>query len=132
MDPMVHFEIPADDVERATAFYAELFGWEFEKFDMPDGDAYWMVKTTEVDENMMSKTPGAINGGLMKRKEPGQPFMNYIHVQDIDKKLEQITAKGGKILMPKLEIAPGMGWIACFQDPEGNMMGLHQMPDKQA
>lgn len=71
--PIVHFEIPADDPERAKAFYSDIFGWKINKMDMPndgttDGDPYYMVYATETDENNMVKTPGAINGGIIKRK----------------------------------------------------------------
>ncbi len=130
--PIVHFEIPADDVERAQAFYQETFGWGFHKFDMPSdgstgGDPYYGVSTTEVDENHMPTKPGTINGGLMKRKAPGQPFMNYIQAESIDDVLPKIKEHGGEITLPKTEIAPGMGWIAAFKDTEGNMMGLHEL-----
>ncbi|PIR74004.1 MAG: glyoxalase [Candidatus Magasanikbacteria bacterium CG10_big_fil_rev_8_21_14_0_10_47_10] len=133
-DPIVHFEIPADDVDRAMNFYKNTFGWEFKKWDMPagsstGGDPYYGVFTTDVDEKQQPKKPGAINGGLMKRKMPNQPFMNYITAESISDKLESIEANGGEIVMPKTEIAAGMGWIAAFKDPEGNMMGLHEMPD---
>lgn len=131
-DPIVHFEIPADDTERAQNFYSKTFGWDIKRFDMPknsstDGDPYYSVYATDTDEKNMVKTPGTINGGLMKRKNPGQPFMNYISVDSIDEKVETIKKNGGEICMPKTEIAPGMGYIACFIDTEGNMMGLHQM-----
>ena len=94
------------------------------------GDPYYIVRTAETDENHMVKIPGAINGGMMKRKNKGQPFMNYIHVENIDKMLAVIEKNGGKICLPKTEIAPGMGWIAAFQDTEGNLMGLHQIVKK--
>ena len=129
-NPIVHFEIPANDVERAKKFYSKIFGWEIEKFDMKNEDSYWIVKTTEVDEKQMPKKPGTINGGLMKRKNPKQPFMNYIHVENIDEKLKIIKENKGIICMPKTEIGQGMGWIAAFQDTEGNLMGLHEMPKK--
>lgn len=130
--PIVHFEIPADDVERAQKFYTDTFGWTMQKWDMPansstGGEPYYGVITTELDEKGMAKTPGAINGGLMKRKQPGQPFMNYIHVDSIEDVLKKIKENGGEICLPKTEIAPEMGWIACFRDPEGNMMGLHEL-----
>ncbi len=132
MNSIVHFEIPADDVERAQTFYTEIFGWKIKKFDMPatgstGGDPYFIVHTAETDEKGMVKTPGAINGGMMKRKQPGQPFMNYINVNSIDEMLVKIKEKGGEICMPKTEIAKGMGWIACFKDTEGNMIGLHEL-----
>lgn len=132
-DSIVHFEIPVDDVERAQKFYSEIFGWSFMKWDMPTdgatgGDPYYGVFTTEVDESNQPKKPGAINGGMMKRKMPGQFFMNYINVDSIDEKLNVIKTLGGEICMPKTEISKGMGWIAIFKDTENNMMGLHEMP----
>ena len=128
-NPIVHFEIPADDVERAKKFYEKTFGWEITKFEMP-GDVYFGVRTTEVGKDMKPTKPGAINGGMMKRKNKGQPFMNYIHVDSIDKMIKTVEKNGGKICLPKQEIGKGMGWIAAFMDTEGNMMGLHEMGKK--
>ncbi len=126
---IVHFEIPADDVLRAKDFYTKTFGWEINKFPMPEGAAeYYGVRTTEVDEKFQPKTPGAINGGLMKRQNAGQPFMNYISVDSIDEMLKTITANGGMVALPKTEIGAGMGWIAAFKDTENNLMGLHEVP----
>lgn len=129
-NPIVHFEIPADNVERAKKFYEKIFGWDIQPFPMGKGETYWMVRTVDVDKNQMPTKLGAINGGLMKRKNKGQPFMNYIAVESIDAMLKMIQKNGGKICMPKMEIGKGMGWIAAFQDPEGNLMGLHQMGKK--
>lgn len=127
-NPIVHFEIPADNVERATKFYKETFGWDIEKFTMPGGD-YWIARTVDVDKNQMPTKPGAINGGIMKRKDPHQPFMNYISVESIERKSAVIKANGGTMIMPKIEI--GMGWIAAFKDTEGNILGLHQEEKKK-
>jgi uncharacterized protein len=130
-NPMVHFEIPVDDVNRAKDFYTKSFDWKIEKFDMPTsgstgGDPYYMVYTSEVDDKQMAKNPGAINGGMMKRKQPGQLFMNYISTESIDDTLKSIKENGGNILMPKTEIGPNMGWVAAFKDTENNIMGLHE------
>jgi len=127
---IVHFEIAVDDIERAQKFYGDIFGWSFNTFEMPEGDPYYGVTTTEVDDKNQPKHPGAINGGMMKRKMKEQPSMNYINVTSIDDMMKKIADQGGETCMPKTEIAPGMGWIACFKDPEANMMGLHQMPEK--
>lgn len=126
---MVHFEIPADNVLRAKKFYEKTFGWKITRFDAP-GMEYWMVQATDVDKKRMPTKPGAINGGLLKRQNPSQPFMNYVSVDSIDAMLKVVQKNGGKICMPKMEIGKGMGWIAAFQDTEGNMMGLHQMGKK--
>lgn len=121
---IVHFEIPADDVPRAKAFYESVFGWKIKQFPMPaGGPEYWGVTTRKDGED-------GINGGLMKRNMPGQPFANYVAVKSIDDFLGKIQASGGSVVMPRQEIAPGMGSIAVFKDTEGNMMGLYQ-PAKQ-
>jgi uncharacterized protein len=121
-NPIVHFEIPADDVARAKAFYEKVFGWKIKLFPMPaGGPEYYGVTTRKEGE-------AGIDGGLMKRNMPGQPFANYIGVKSIDDFMGKIQANGGAAIMQKQEIAPGMGWIAVFKDPEGNIMGLHQPP----
>lgn len=129
---VVHFEIPADDVQRAISFYTDTFGWKINKFDMPadsstNGEPYYGVITTDMDEKGRPTTPGAINGGLMKRAHPGHVMANYIDVDSIDDMMKAVIDHGGVQVMAKTEIAPGMGWIAMFKDTEGNMMGLHEM-----
>ena len=64
-DKVVHFEIPADDLDRARAFYGEAFGWTINS--IPELD-YSSVETTPTDETNMPTEPGAINGGMMRRK----------------------------------------------------------------
>ena len=130
-NPVVHFDLPADDVERAKKFYKKTFGWKFNEYKMPVGESYWMIQTVEVDKEMMPKEPGAINGGMMKRDKPGQVFMNYVQVDSIDKMLKTISANGGAMIQPKQEIDKDMGWIAAFKDTEGNIMGLIEMTKAQ-
>ena len=119
---IVHFEIPADDVGRAQNFYKRALGW---KISDPWKMNYFFVETRKKGEE-------GINGGLMQRKNPGQPFMNYIAVKSIEASLRKVVVAGGTICMPKTEIGSGMGWIAAFQDTEGNLMGFHQPPAKPA
>ena len=119
---VVHFEIPADDVARATSFYEKTFGWKIKPYKMPPGSQeYFSVVTRK------KNAPG-IDGGMMKRAMPGQPFTNYISVPSIDDTNQVVQAHGGTIVMPKREIGPNMGWISMFKDTENNMIGLHQAP----
>jgi uncharacterized protein len=120
-NPIVHFEIPADDVPRAIKFYEQALGW---KISDPWKMNYWLVETKDGDTG--------INGGLMPRRNPGQPFMNYIQVDSIDDAVAKVEAAGGIVVLPKTEIGPGMGWIAAFKDTEGNILGFHQSPKKPA
>src|SRR5262245_6934561 len=115
----MHFEIPADDVQRAKTFYEQAFGWKITPFPMPAGQEYWGITTRK------DREPG-INGGLMKRMMPGQALTNYITVDSIDPMIASVEAHGATIILPKQEIPGGMGWIAVFKDPENNLMGLHQ------
>ena len=119
---IVHFEIPADDVQRAKKFYEEAFGW---KISDPWNMNYFLVETRAEGEV-------GINGGLMPRMNPGQPFMNYISVESIEDASAKVEAAGGTIILPKHEIGQGMGWIAAFKDTEGNILGFHQNPPKPA
>jgi predicted enzyme related to lactoylglutathione lyase len=120
MRSVVHFEIPADDVARAKEFYSSIFGWQLQ--DMPEMD-YTIVRTTAVDENQMPTSPGAINGGLMRRSQETPTPVLTIDVESVDQALEQVEAAGGKVVRGRTEI-PGMGAFAYFTDPEGNTLGL--------
>jgi len=123
-NPITHFEIPADNVERAKRFYEKIFDWKIEKYDK--GGDYWFVMTTEVgDDELTPKEPGAINGGLVKRDKPNEPFLNYITVDSIDKICKIIEKNGGTIVVPKTKMGE-WGWWATFTDTEGNIFGLYE------
>ncbi len=112
---VVHFEIPCDHPEKTMDFFKEVFSWSFERFG---NEEYWSVYTGDRNE------PG-INGGLMKKRDPGQPVANSIQVADLDSTSTNITRAGGQIVVPKMAI-PGVGWMAYFKDPDGNIHGLFQ------
>ena len=119
---VVHFEIPADDVERAQDFYRSAFGWNLSS--MPDM-GYTIVTTTPTDDQGAPKDPGAINGGMFKREATLATPMITIDVDDIDKALEMIGTLGGSTVQPKTSVMD-MGFSAYFRDSEGNLMGLWQ------
>jgi predicted enzyme related to lactoylglutathione lyase len=123
MRKVVHFEIPADDLDRAKNFYGSVFGWKLETMSMPGGE-YTIVMTTPVDEQtQLPSEPGAINGGMMQRDERTPSPVLTIDVEGIDDALKEIEAVGGTTVTPRTEI-PGMGAFAYFKDPEGNVLGL--------
>jgi len=119
---VVHFEIPADDVEKLRKFYSELFGWKIEK--MPGPVEYWGIATVPVNEKGMPQRPG-VNGGMMKRQNPEHKPVNYIAVESVDEYVKKIEALGGRIIAPKTEV-PGIGWWASALDPEGNQFAVLQ------
>ena len=122
---IVHFEIPADQPERAVKFYQDLFGWNIQKYEgAAGGIEYWTVRTVPTDEKGMPTRPG-VNGGLMPRMYPGQAVVNYINVEDVDEFAGKAERLGAKVMMPKSPV-PGMGWFAQLTDPEGNVFAIWQ------
>lgn len=119
---VVHFEIPADDVGRAEAFYREAFGWRINS--MPDFN-YSTVSTTPADETGMPTEPGAINGGMMARQDPITSPVVTIDVDDIDAALARVEKLGGKTVLARQAVGD-MGFTAYFADSEGNLLGLWQ------
>lgn len=123
MDKVVHFEIPVDDLTRAKKFYGSIFSWQLKDMSMPGGMNYTMVRTVPVDEKQMPKEPGAINGGMMQRSKHVSSPVIAINVSSVDQYVKKVTAAGGKVVMPKMEIG-GMGFYAYVADTEGNVIGL--------
>jgi predicted enzyme related to lactoylglutathione lyase len=119
---VVHFEIPADNVERAKTFYVKAFGWEINQYP---GMQYHMVGTTPSNQQGMPTEPGAINGGMTKRQDPNKNIIITIDVPDIEASLKNIEKLGGKTVKKKEAVAD-MGFTAYFKDPEGNVIGLWQ------
>lgn len=123
MPRVVHFEIHADNPERARKFYGDLFGWEFTQFGGPMD--YWIIRTGSEGQ------PG-IDGGIMRRMgappADGQPVNAYVctvDVDQLDESLEKALASGGRLAAPKMAI-PKIGWLAYAKDPEGNIFGMMQ------
>jgi uncharacterized protein len=113
MSKVIHFEIPAEDPERAIKFYKDVFGWKIEKWEGPFD--YWLVTTGEEDE------PG-INGAIMT-KDMGNMVRNTIGVESFDEFAKKIEQEGGKMLTEKMNI-PNIGDMAAFQDTEGNISAI--------
>ena len=116
MPRVAHFEIPADDPERAVKFYQNVFGWKADKWAGPM--EYWLVKTGE------SKEPG-IDGGIVKRGGMTGVTTNTVNVTDLDASIKKIEAAGGKVVAPRMSV-PGVGYMAYCKDTEGNVFGIMQ------
>ena len=128
MNPVVHFEMPYENSERLVKFYTQAFGWEMRKFG--EGN-YVTATTTETDENMMVKRPGAINGGFFPKKAdwPAQYPSVVIAVDDIKEAMKKLADAGGKVLGDPMEI-PGIGQYVSFTDTEGNRVSILQPAER--
>lgn len=122
MATIAHFDVPADNLERAKKFYETLLGWKFTSVPMPM--PYYLIETKDL------KGKKSVGGGLGPRGAPDQKVVNYWGVDSIDEYIPKVEANGGKITMKKTAV-PGFGWLAICLDTEGNPFGLWQ-EDKKA
>ena len=142
-NPVMHWEIMAQDAEKLQHFYRELFGWRIDRRSVRD---YGVVSTdprpepgardgaeTDGESNGVagadsttaaSKAPRGLTGGIMPAPE-GVPSMLtvYARVDDLAATLTKAEALGGATVIPPTEI-PSIGSFALFADPEGNVFGL--------
>ena len=113
MARITHFEIPANEPEKLTAFYGTVFGWKFSRWGPEE---YWMAMTGEGE---------GINGAIMKRRHPEQPLVNSLTVANVDDSVAAVLAAGGSMAVPKMAV-PTVGWLAYCKDPEGTIFGMMQ------
>jgi hypothetical protein len=126
VNPVIHFEMPADDRDRMAEFYASAFGWQAQKLGADMGH-YTVVSTTESDASGRPKTPGAINGGFFL-KQPSMPAQYpsvVIAVDDIQAAMDKVRTAGGQVLGEPMDI-PGVGRYVSFFDTEGNRVSMLQ------
>lgn len=121
MARVVHFEVHAEDPQRAISFYSTVFGWEFTHWAGPMD--YWLIRTGPADR------PG-IDGGMVRRQGmiDGQAVIAYVctlDVESLDDSLPKALAAGATVALPKQAI-PGVGWLAYCKDTEGNVFGMMQ------
>jgi predicted enzyme related to lactoylglutathione lyase len=125
MNPVVHFEMPAENRQRMADFYTKSFGWKTQMLGKDMGN-YVVATTTESDDNGPKK-PGAINGGFFTKTDdmPAQYPSVVVSVDDIKKSMKKVTEAGGKVLGEPMEI-PGIGQYVSFFDTEGNRVSMLQ------
>ena len=117
---VAHFAVNADDIDRARAFYAGVFGWRFEAWGPP---GFFLITTGDGDN------PG-VRGALQQRQAPltGTGNRGYectISCDDIAAVAAAVEQHGGTILLPPVEI-PTVGTMIRFRDTEGNEAGAMQ------
>jgi uncharacterized protein len=121
---IVHFEIPANDVERLARFYRECLGWQFRKVELPGLD-YWLIATGP---------PGkSVGGGMYRKMSPDERPRNFVAVEAIDPAIRAFLDAGGTQVVGKMEV-PGQGWSFVGADPEGNVLALWEplMPARRS
>lgn len=111
-------EIPTQDFNRAAAFYRVILDIKIEEMEM---DGVKMGLFPNAGEGVFVQL---INGSTYKPSKDG--VVIYLNGgDDLQKIADKIAANGGKIIVPKTEIGPDMGFYSLFTDTEGNKLGLH-------
>jgi len=129
MDPVVHFEMPAEDKKRVMEFYSKVFGWQMQQLG-PEMGEYILAGTSPVDDKQMHVNKGAINGGIYQRMKPDQGTHIVISVKDLRASMKKVEAAGGKVVggskPGEPDDIPGIGTYIMIKDSEGNDVGLLQ------
>lgn len=124
MSPVVHFEMPAEDLERMKTFYSKTFGWQANQMGADMGN-YAVMRTTEVGADRVPVERGRINGGFYPKTDNAPHPSVVIAVADIRGAMKQIAENGGTILGEPVMI-PGNGEYVSFIDTEGNRVSIIQ------
>lgn len=111
-NPIVHWELMVDDVDRTKTFYRNVFDWQFRDA----GPEYTLIDT------------GTPPGGGILRRPPGVTMSSlntYFDVADLERTVRAAVEAGGTVIVPRMEV-PGVGWFAMFTDPDGIPIGVMQ------
>ena len=123
MATIVHFDISAENPERAKSFYEKLFGWKITL--LPGPMNYYLIETSDLNGK------NGIGGGMAKRENPDQTGINnFIGVSSVDESLKKVTDLGGKVIQQIQEV-PGWGYLALCRDTENNVFGLFEEAAEQ-
>jgi len=119
------FEIPTQDIDRATKFYETIF-----KVSLIPLDVQQLKMRMFPLENPMGGVGGALcyNQDFYRTSATDGPLIYLNGNPDVQNILDRIEAAGGKIVVPKTQISPEYGYMAVFIDSEGNRVALHSVP----
>jgi len=125
MNPVVHFELPYENAERAAAFYRAAFGWQTQQYGAEMGN--YVVVTTATKDVRPDASRGAINGGLFQKKAdfPAQYPSIVIGVDNLEASMRAVREAGGEVLGEPMDI-PEVGRYVSFFDTERNRNSMLQ------
>jgi predicted enzyme related to lactoylglutathione lyase len=117
------FEIPVDNFDRAKKFYSAVFDFEMPEMEMGPN---------RMGILLYDQAGGGVGGAIVKGKEGYTPAKTGAKIYlnggaDLAVVLARVEKAGGRITLPKMLIAPDVGYMAFFEDTEGNEIGLHSM-----
>ena len=119
MSRVIHFDLSADNPERAAEFYRSVFNWKVNKWEGPED--YWLIQTGTKEE------PG-VTGGVAGRIKPNDTTAVVFDVESVDRAAKRVLDSGGIIREEKKAI-PGVGYLIMCKDTEGNTFGIMQLDE---
>ena len=119
MSHVIHFDLSANNSERAAEFYRRVFDWKVNKWEGPED--YWLIQTGTEEE------PG-VTGGIAGRIKPEDTTAVVLDVESVDEAAKKVGKAGGKIREEKRDI-PGVGYLVMCRDTEGNTFGIMQVDE---
>ena len=116
-NPFCYVELHTDGLKDALAFYKKVFDW---KPTAPPG----------MPDYHMFRTETGVGGGLGAKQDPRAPnhWLPYVEVADLKKTIAKAGAAGATVMLPFMDLGPGMGAIGIFADPQGAAIGVWQKP----
>ncbi len=117
LNPLVYFEIPVNDLDRAVEFYSKVFGYEFERGDIHGNEMAFFP----YGDGMPGATGALAKGEIYKPTKDGAVL--YLKCDKIYDILKRVTELGSEILFPKTSVPTG-GFVAEFEDSEGNRIAV--------
>ena len=119
------FEIPSADIDRAAKFYETIFGIQL----IPMNVAQISMRMFPIDDPMTGVGGAVVHAeGFYKPSKKKGPLIYLNANPDVQKVLDKVEEAGGKIIVPKTQISPEIGYMAVFIDTEGNRIALHSIP----
>ncbi|HYG83509.1 MAG TPA: VOC family protein [Verrucomicrobiae bacterium] len=124
MNPVTWFSIPADDTEKATAFYNKAFGWDIQPLTTEDNSDfdYNVALNSQSDENFDPLERARVNGCIVKKATGITTPVVLVEVDDLDQAIAKVTAAGGTVESEKIPMKSLNGVFVLVKDPEGNMI----------
>ncbi len=119
MSRVIHFDLSANNPERAAEFYRDVFNWKVNKWEGPED--YWLIQTG------CEEAPG-VTGGIAGRIKPEDTTAVVFDVDSVDEAAKKVIDAGGKIREEKKAI-PGVGYLVMCRDTEGNTFGVMQIDE---
>ncbi len=114
------FEIPAKDFKRAVSFYKAILEVEVHEMEM------FGTKMGLFPTDGKNVSGAIVQGDDYTPSTDG--VLAYLNGgKDLQNVLNKIEKNSGKVIVPKTQISPEMGYFGMFIDTEGNKMAVHSI-----